>query len=65
MVLQCLIMSGGMPSFPGALPQVKLSIALPRSSSNGIASSSSMMGRGSMTSSAEVTTTFSLEWSSE
>ena len=51
----------GMPSFPGALAQVKLSIALPSSSSIGIASNSSMVGRGSMASSAEMRRTFSLE----
>ena len=51
----------GMPSFPGALAQVKLSIAFPSSPSVGIASNSSMMGRCSMASSAEATTTFSLE----
>ena len=50
-----------MPSIPGALPQAKLLIALLSSASVGSASSSSMMGRGSMASRAEATTVFSLE----
>ena len=50
-----------MPSAPGALPQVKLSIALLSSSSVGLASKSSMIDRGLMASNAESTTLFSLE----
>ena len=49
-VLQCLIKSGGIPSLPGALLEVKLSMALPSSSTNGSQSNSSMVGRQSMSS---------------
>ena len=50
--LQRLMGSRGMPSVPGALPKAKLSIAL-LSSSVGSGSKSSMIGRGSVASSAE------------
>lgn len=57
MVLQCRIKSEAIPSLPAALPQVKLSIALLRSSSVRSASNYSMVGGGSMTYSAVVATT--------
>ena len=60
-VLQCLINSGGIPSLPGTLPDAKLSMALPSSSSDSSESNSSMVGRHSMTSRAAVDTVFSLE----
>ena len=59
--MQRLMRSGGMPSAPGALPQVKLSIALLSSSSVGSASKFSMIDRGSIASNAESTALFSLD----
>ena len=52
---------GGMPSFPGALPQARESMALQSSSTEGGTSSSAMTGRGVMISTAVSVTTFS--WS--
>ena len=47
-VLQCLIMSGGIPSLPGASPDAKLSMALLSYSFDGSESNSSMVGRHSV-----------------
>ena len=59
-VLQCLINSGGILSLPGALPEAKLSMALPSSSTDGSESNSSMVSRHSMISRAAGDTVFSL-----
>ena len=56
--------SGGMASFPGALPLVSESIALLRSFSVGSVSSYVITGRLSMVSSASLATVFSVEYSS-
>ena len=61
MVLQCFIMSGGIPSLPGALPEVKLSMALLRSSIVGSASSSVVVDRQSTASRGEGDTMFCIE----
>ena len=49
-VLQCLIKSGEIPSMHGALPEAKLSMTLLSASTDDSESSSSMVGRQSMTS---------------
>ena len=56
--------SGGMASFPGALPLVSESIDLLRSSSVGSVSSSVITGKLSMVSSASLVIVFSVEYSS-
>ena len=59
--VNCLINSGGTPSLLGALPEVRLSMALLSSSTDGSESNSYMAGRHSMPSRAAGDTVFSLE----
>ena len=56
-----LIISGEMPSFPGAFPLARWSMASPSSFSEGSSSSSCMAGKGSAALMAVSVTTFSLE----
>ena len=56
-----LMISGGMPSFPGDLPQTRKSMALLSSSTEGGTLSSSKIGRTQVLLAAESVTVFSLE----
>ena len=53
--------SGGMPSFPGVLPQARELMALFSSSNEGGMSSTSKIGKAQVLSTAESMTVFSLE----